>query len=213
MRSPLSLFRYNMQDEFITAIKTHQAAFGLSLLDKQIELLSRFYKIVQEHNDILHLVAPMSAEEFAVRHILESLTMLHHLPADARFADIGAGAGLPSIPCLLVRPTLKAVLIESKVRKSNYLIKAVAGLGISDRARIVNQQFEEAGTEQFSVVACRALDKFTQKLPKLLKWSKRRNLLLFGGPALREALVSQKLSFEERLMPMSERRYLFVVTR
>ena len=202
-----------MQDEFITAIKTHQAAFGLSLSDEQIELLSHFYKIVQEHNDILHLVAPMPAEEFAVRHILESLTMLHHLSADARFADIGAGAGLPSIPCLLVRTTLKAVLIESKVRKSNYLIKAVEELGISDRARIVNQQFEEAGTQQFSIVACRALDKFTQKLPKLLKWSKRRNLLLFGGPALRAALVSQNVNFEEKLMPMTEQRYLFVITR
>ncbi len=202
-----------MQDEFITAIKTHQAAFGLSLSDEQIELLSHFYKIVQEHNDILHLVAPMPAEEFAVRHILESLTMLHHLSADARFADIGAGAGLPSIPCLLVRTTLKAVLIESKVRKSNYLIKAVEELGISDRARIVNQQFEEAGTQQFSIVACRALDKFTQKLPKLLKWSKRRNLLLFGGPALRAALVSQNVNFEKKLMPMTEQRYLFVITR
>ena len=191
----------------------HQAAFGLSLSEDQIERLSQFYRIVLAHNDILHLVAPMPAEEFSVRHILESLTMLHHLSADAKFADIGAGAGLPSIPCLLVRPTLKAVLIESKVRKSNYLIKAVAELGIADRARIVNQQFEEAKTEQFSVVACRALDKFTQKLPKLLKWSKRRKLLLFGGPALREALVNQKVAFEESLMPMSEQRYLFVVER
>ncbi len=202
-----------MRDQLITAIRTHQSAFGIELAEDQIERLADYYEIVQEQNDILHLVAPMPAEEFAVRHVLESLYMLHHLSADAKFADIGAGAGLPSIPCLLVRPTLKAVLIESKVRKSNYLIKAVAELGISDRARIVNQQFEEAGTEQFSVVACRALDKFTQKLPKLLKWSKRRNLLLFGGPGLREALVNQKVNFEEKLMPMSEQRYLFVVER
>lgn len=202
-----------MRDEFATAVKTHETAFGLALSNEQIELLSKFYKIVLAHNDILHLVAPMSAEEFAVRHILESLTMLHHLSAEAKFADIGAGAGLPSIPCLLVRPTLKAVLIESKVRKSNYLIKAIAELGIGDRVRVVNQQFEEAETEGFSVVACRALDKFTQKLPKLLKWSKRRKLLLFGGPRLREGLVNQNVKFEEKLMPMSEQRYLFVVER
>lgn len=202
-----------MRDQLITAIKTHQSAFGIELAEDQIERLADYYEILQEHNEILHLVAPMPAEEFAVRHILESLYMLHHLSADAKFADIGAGAGLPSIPCLLVRPTLKAVLIESKVRKSDYLIKAVAELGIGDRTRIINQQFEEAETEGFSVVACRALDKFTQKLPKLLKWSKRRNLLLFGGPSLREALVGQKVKFEEKLMPMSEQRYLFVVER
>lgn len=202
-----------MRDEFIAAIKTHQAAFGLSLTEDQIEGLAEFYEIIQKHNEILHLVAPMPAEEFAVRHILESLTMLEYLPKDTRFADIGAGAGLPSIPCLNVREDLKAVLIESKVRKANYLIEAVSDLGMANRAKVVNLQFEEAKAEQFSIVACRALDKFTQKLPRLLKWSKRRTLLLFGGPALREALQNQKLEFFEKLMPMSEQRYLFVVRR
>ena len=33
----------------------------------------RFYDLIQEHNPILHLVGPMSAEEFAIRHVLESL--------------------------------------------------------------------------------------------------------------------------------------------
>lgn len=200
-----------MLNEFITAIKTHQDAFGLHLFENQIERLAKFYSLILEHNDILHLVAPMSAEEFAVRHILESLTMLAYLSADTRFADVGAGAGLPSVPCLLVRQGLNAVLIESKVKKANFLIKAAANLGIMNQTRIVNQQFEEAISEQFSVVACRALDKFSKKLPKLLKWSRQRSLLLFGGPALRESLEGQKVSFEEKLMPMSEQRYLFVV--
>jgi 16S rRNA (guanine527-N7)-methyltransferase len=202
-----------MRDEFVAAVKTHQPAFGLSLNDSQIEGLAEFYRLVQEHNEILHLVAPMPAEEFAIRHILESLTMLEYLPEGTRFADVGAGAGLPSIPCLIARADLKAVLIESKIRKADHLTKAVSDLGMSDRAKVVNLQFEEAKAEQFAVVACRALDKFTQKLPHLVKWSQRRTLLLFGGPALREALRDQKLEFIEKLMPMSEQRYLFVVKR
>jgi len=202
-----------MREEFITALTLHQAAFGVPIPDEKIEHVSRFYEIILENNAVLHLVAPMPAAEFVLRHILESLTMLEHLPKDTRFADIGAGAGLPSIPCMIVREDLKAVLIESKVRKANYLIKAVSDLGIADRAKVVNLQFEEAKDEQFSVVACRALDKFTQKLPRLVKWSQRRTLLLFGGPSLREALQRQKLHFTEKLMPMSERRFLFVVSR
>ena len=200
-----------MPDELLTAIKTHEAAFGLSLSDNQIARLKQFYSIIQEHNQILHLVGPMSPEEFVVRHILESLTMLEYMPENTRFADIGAGAGLPSIPCLLVRENLRAVLIESKVRKANYLVKAVSDLGIADRAQIVNLQFEEASPVGVSVIACRALDKFTQKLPKLLKWSHGRTLLLFGGPALHDAFASQKIQFEQKLLPMSEQRYLFVV--
>lgn len=170
-----------MSDEFIAAIEMHQAAFGLTLSDGQTEHLARFYSIIQESNELLHLVAPMSAEEFAVRHILESLTMLEYLGNDIRFADVGAGAGLPSIPCLIVRPVLKAVLIESKEKKAKFLTKAVADLGITDRTRVVNAQFAEVTAEQFSVVTCRALDKFTQKLPGLIKWARAARYFFLEG--------------------------------
>ena len=199
-----------MRSEFINAVKTHQAAFNIKLPAQTIEHLADYYALVREHNPILHLVGPCSPEEFAVRHILESLAMLEYLPQGARFADVGPGAGLPSIPCLIVRRDLKTVLIESKVKKANFLVKAVADLGTADRTRIVNRQFEEAGSEQFSVVACRALDKFAQKLPRLIKWAKGRRLLLFGGPALGEALSRLGVQHKRALLPESEQRYLFI---
>ena len=50
--------------------------------------------------------------------MLESLMLLKHLPSDAKIADIGSGAGLPIIPCLIARPDLHATLIESSQKKS-----------------------------------------------------------------------------------------------
>ena len=85
-----------MLAEFIKIIETRQSDFGLNLSEDKIRALFNYYEIVQKHNEILHLVAPCSAEEFATRHILESLTILEFLPPNAKFADIGAGAGLPS---------------------------------------------------------------------------------------------------------------------
>lgn len=200
-----------MRDGFIDAVNKNQAAFGLELSESVIERLGDFYEIVQENNSLLHLVAPMPAEEFAVRHVLESLTLLEYLPNGARFADVGTGAGLPAVPCLLAREDLSAVLIESKIKKAKFLEAAAAELGIQARAAVVNRQFEEADNSGFSIVTCRALDKFTEKLPRLLKWSRNKKLLFFGGPALRDALTRQKLRFEERLMPGSEQRYLFII--
>jgi 16S rRNA (guanine527-N7)-methyltransferase len=199
-----------MREDFIAAIEKHRSAFGLELTDERIARLADYYALVQKHNDILHLVAPMPAEEFAVRHILESLTLLEYLPKNARFADVGSGAGLPSMPCLLIRDDLKAVLIESKEKKTKFLDEAVAELGISGRTKVVNRQFEETETGNFEFVTCRALDKFTEKLPRLLKWAKKRKLLLFGGNNLRAALEAQEIKFEEKLMPMSEQRFLFI---
>lgn len=200
-----------MTSELITAIREHQSAFGVDLSRDALARLEQFYAIIQTNNPPLHLVAPCSAEEFAVRHVLESLTLIEDLPQNARFADVGTGAGLPAIPCLLVREDLSAVLIESKVKKANYLEGALGELGISGRATVVNRQFEEVESERFAAVTCRALDKFTEKLPRLLKWSRGSRRLFFGGPSLGEALAAQSAKFENRLMPMSEQRFLFVV--
>ena len=200
-----------MRDEFITSLEANQTLFDVELSAASIELLADYYKLVHDHNPILHLVGPCSPSEFATRHILESLTLLEHLPVNTKFADVGTGAGLPSIPCLIAREDLTAILIESKEKKTKFLEEAVEKLGIKDRVAIVARQFEEADADDTTVVTCRALDKFADKLPKLLRWSKSRRKLFFGGENLNEALTKNKLKFQQKLMPLSERRYLFII--
>src|SRR4051812_21614787 len=103
-----------MNRKFTETLLEFQTQFAVDLATDKIEKLAVYYELIQKNNPLLHLVAPCSEEEFAVRHILESLTLLEYLPPKARFADVGAGAGLPSIPCLLAREDLRGVLIESK---------------------------------------------------------------------------------------------------
>ncbi len=181
----------------------------MNLSDEIVEKLADYYELIQKHNEILHLVASSSAEEFATRHILESLTLLQYLPKNARFADIGTGAGFPSMPCLIAREDLYGMLIESKPKKVKFLEEAVETLNLANRVRIVNKQFEETEKPNIFYVTCRALDKFTDKLPKILKWSGKADLLFFGGNNLREALEKEKLRFSSKLMPLSEQRFLF----
>jgi 16S rRNA (guanine527-N7)-methyltransferase len=200
-----------MRDDFVESIKKHQHLFSLHLNTEQAERLADYYDLVREQNESLNLVASSTAEEFAVRHILESLTLLEFLPREAKFADVGTGAGLPSMPCLIVREGLRAILIESKEKKAKFLSKAVNSLGLNDRAVIAHNQFEEVDPADCKFVTCRALDKFTTKLPRLLKWSKPRRLLLFGGNNLGDALHAQRVEFTQKLMPLSEQRFLFVI--
>ena len=202
-----------MKAEFVDSIRSHQAAFGLSLSDEVVERLADHYELVQENNRFLHLVAPSTPDEFAIRHTLESLMLLEHLPENARFADVGPGGGFPSIPCLVARDNLSAVLIESKEKKASFLRTAVDKLGIGKRAEIVNRQFEEVREKDFSYVTCRALDKFAEKLPTLVKWSKNTSLRLFGGENLNKELYRLNYVFEKRLLPLSEKRYLFLLDK
>lgn len=198
------------QRKFIRAFETNQESFGVSLATEKVFNLARYYEFVQKHNALLHLVAPSPIETFVVRHILESLFVEQYLPKNAKFADIGTGAGLPSVPLLIAREDLRGVLIESKVKKANFLREVLTGCKLEDRAEIFNRQFEEVAKPDVDFVTCRALDKFTEKLPKILKWSRSCGLLFFGGNNLGESLKNCGVKFERKLIPNSTQRFIFV---
>lgn len=199
-----------MRREFIDAMLSNSHAFDIRLSEQTAEALTGYYELVKEHNPLLHLVAPCSPEEFAVRHVLESLALTDHLPQNAAFADIGTGAGLPSIPCLIARSDLTGYLIESKQKKVGFLQKVLAKCELEDRATVINCQFAEVPRPDVSFITSRALDRFTQHLPRLVKWSAGCTLLFFGGPELGNTMRKHGLRFTKKLLPLSEKRYLFV---
>src|SRR5687767_5919693 len=103
-------------DEFRNALERNAPTYAVALTAANIDGLTNYYRLLLTWNSRLHLVAPTSPVEFATRHVLESLILLAHVPSGAAVADIGSGGGLPIIPCLIVRPDLRAVLIEASLR-------------------------------------------------------------------------------------------------
>lgn len=202
------------REQFIAALDENQKTFNLSIsADKQV-LLAAYYEIVTVWNKRLHLVAPCSAQEFAIRHVLESLALLKYLPENTHLADIGTGAGLPSLPCLIMREDLRGNLIESSGKKVVFLREAAAKLNIHHRATVLNVRFEDLPPPEFGVVTCRALDKFTEKLPEIMAWGKdAESTVLFGGASVRTELERLGLPFDEKLIPNSEQRFLFTVSQ
>ena len=193
----------NEAERFEQTLSSRMASYGLELSSETLPQLTEYYRLLTRWNDRLHLVAPCAPEEFATRHVLESLLLLKHLPADAKIADVGSGAGLPIIPCLIARGDLEVTLIESSQKKAVFLREALNA--VSRKATIIARRFEEIEAPAVEFVSCRALDQFVTKLPELIEWApKGATLLLFGG----EALLPEAKKF---LIPDSDRRYLFVV--
>lgn len=199
--------------EFTNAIETNAEHYGVTLNTQTVTRLEDYYKLIQTRNQYLHLVAPCSPEEFAKRHILESLMALKFLKDDSGVADVGSGGGLPVIPCLIARPSLKAVLIESSQKKVVFLREALQ-LIENKNSIVVNERFEKTGTLNADFITCRALEKFSNHFKTLVKWSPpRATLLLFAGENLRVEIEKAKLDYEAIKMPFSERRYLFIVKK
>ncbi len=195
--------------KFIEAINRHQSKFGLELSEEKISQLAVYYDLVMQYNKELHLVSPCDVEEFAIRHILESLYGLQFLPENSVFADIGTGAGLPAIPCLIVREDLMGKLVESKLKKGKFLGHAIRKCDLRERAMLLNEQFQEIQNIEVSYIMCRALDKFGKRVEQIKKWSDGAEMILYAGESVRRELKKKNIEFEEFLIPMSERRYIF----
>ena len=189
---------------FEQSLSSRMSGYDLDLSGETITQLGEYYRLLTRWNDRLHLVAPCSPEEFATRHVLESLLLLKHLPEHAQIADVGSGAGLPIIPCLIAREDLEATLIESSQKKAVFLREALNAVG--RKATIIARRFEDVEAPAVSFVSCRALDQFAAKLPELIAWAPQGStLLLFGGETL-------LLEAKRILIPGSDTRFLYVVT-
>ncbi len=86
----------------------------------------------------INLIGPATVTQIWERHIADSLQVLPHLnplldSKQAVFADMGAGAGLPSIPLALHLRANQSVfvhLVDSNIKKAAFLREAVRTLGL-----------------------------------------------------------------------------------
>jgi 16S rRNA (guanine527-N7)-methyltransferase len=201
-------------EQFRETLESEATSYEVTLPATALEVLSQYYELLSAWNSRVHLVAPCSPQEFAMRHILESLLLLKYLPNDAIVAEVGAGAGLPILPCLIVRPDLRAVLIEASQKKAVFLREALTKTATSKRATVLAERFENVATPAVAFVTCRALERFEEMLPRLFEWAPAKaTLLLFGGKRLEQRIENLGFASTAELMPRSKGRFLFLVNK
>ena len=124
------------------------------------EKFSAFYALLSEWNKKFNLTRITEEEECRTKHFLDSAAGEKYFPRGAFAAEVGSGAGFPSVPLMILRPDLAFTLIESVGKKCAFLECAVKELGLS--AKVVNMRAEDAGKdknfrERFDVVCARAV--------------------------------------------------------
>ncbi len=209
----MSKLNKSTTDVFANALEINAARYGVALTAESTHRLRDFYEHAVAWNARLHLFAPCSPEAFATRHVLESLCALPYLPEGARVTDVGSGAGLPIIPCLIARPDIRATLVEASSKKAVFLREALRRIERHEAATVLARRFEDLpATPASDIITCRALDRFSEMLPSLLAWSPPAAvLLLFGGHALREQIEHTGHRLTSVLLPESEQRFLFII--
>ena len=139
-------------------LKDGSLKLGLELSDDTLSKLLQYQDNLSLWNKAYNLTAIRDPKEMLVKHLLDSLSIIPHLP-EGRLLDVGTGGGLPGFVIAIVQPERQCVLLDSNGKKIRFLRQMTADMKMPNvlpvQARIEEPQ-TLADLGQFDVVTSRA---------------------------------------------------------
>jgi 16S rRNA (guanine527-N7)-methyltransferase len=126
------------------------------------------------------LLGPREVERIWDRHLLNCAVVAELVESGERIVDIGSGAGLPGLPMVIAKPGLHVTLVESLLRRTEFLQMVVTELGLD--AEVVRGRAEDAEVRRTAGNADAVTSRAVASLDKLTRWS--LPLLRAGGRLL-----------------------------
>lgn len=135
----------------------------------QRDQLISYVMLLRTWNEQMNLTAVTDDEGIAVKHLLDSLTVLPALDAAASdpqggalsLADVGTGAGIPGLLLKIMRPDWHCVLLDAQARRLRFIEAVIAHLGL-EQIETWHGRAEDAGRlpamrDRFRLVVARAV--------------------------------------------------------
>jgi 16S rRNA (guanine527-N7)-methyltransferase len=110
------------------------SSMGVELDDTAVVRFSVYLELLQRWGRKINLTSRLAAEEIIVYHFLDSLAGVQIVTASprGRMVDLGAGAGLPSLPLKFALPSLRLLLVESVRKKVAFCQEVIRSVGTAD---------------------------------------------------------------------------------
>jgi len=173
---------------------------NVAITDQQWMKLAAFQQTVLETNKKMNLTAITASEDFAVKHIIDSMTLLPYIPSGATVLDIGTGAGFPGVVLGIMRPDIKLSLLDSMKKRISFLEESLAMLQLPEVTCIPQRAEEWARTgAQYDICTARAV----AKMDKLVKYAlplvaPGGTLLAMKGPDIEEEIDNAKPALKKQ---------------
>jgi 16S rRNA (guanine527-N7)-methyltransferase len=169
---------------------------GITLAGAQVAQLDAFAEELKRWNKKINLTAITDDEGIAIKHLVDSLSLLKVVHGPGRLLDIGSGGGFPCIPVKIVQPGLDIVSVDAVVKKISFQKQAVRLLklegfdAIHVRAETLAQDFAES----FDWVVSRAFSDIPTFVEMALPVLKRegRIVAMKGKNAAEEIVAAEK---------------------
>ncbi len=131
------------------------------MLEQKRETLEIFRRLLLEYNERYNLTAITEEKDVYYKHFLDSAMGVDFFKESAKVAEIGSGAGFPSVVLKILRDDLSFDLFESVGKKCEFLRAVVDNLGLKGM-NIYNFRAEDCARdlrfrEQYDHVTARAV--------------------------------------------------------
>ena len=148
-----------IQEQFVSHLQPHRLSFS----DEQLQQFETYYRLLVEWNEKINLTAITERDQVYLKHFYDSLSLAFYVDMEnvETMADIGSGAGFPSIPLKIAFPHLKVTIVDSLNKRIVFLNELVKELGLKD-VTCVHARAEDAARlqqhrDQYDLVTARAV--------------------------------------------------------
>jgi len=150
--------------------------------------LKRLAHLIVEENSRQNLIAKASESTIWLRHLADSAQLLRHVTGEPMpWLDLGTGAGFPGLVIAAMRPNLSVVLVESRKKRADWLMRATAELELRN-CRVEGRKLEHVESFAAAVISARAFAPMVKLLTLSASFSTRDTLWLLpkGRSAVQE---------------------------
>lgn len=144
---------------------------SLEITEKQLSQFETYASLLKEWNEKMNLTAITDDEGIAVKHFIDSISVLKKVDfrQNSKLIDIGTGAGFPGIPIKIMRPDINITLLDSLNKRLIFLSEVCSEIGTE--CEILHARAEEFGQkpeyrEKFDYSVSRAV----ANLPSLCEY-------------------------------------------
>ena len=143
------------------------AEMGLQLDEAKQAKLIDYVLLIDKWNKVHNLTAIRDPLEMVTLHLLDSLSVLPHVQslAPKTLLDVGAGAGLPSIPLAICLPELQVTAIDAVQKKASFMRQVKGELGLANfqvkAGRVEALEKDSLQINKFDVIVSRAFSEIS----------------------------------------------------
>ena len=145
------------KEEFIIELKK----LNITLTEKQLDDLDKYYHLLIEWNKKINLTRITEEKDVYLKHFYDSITITRviDLNRELTLCDIGTGAGFPGLVLKIVFPKLKVTLVDSILKRINFLNEVIKELKLDniEAIHIRAEDFAKKNKEKFDIVTSRAV--------------------------------------------------------